>query len=58
MKLFKRNPSQGGGSLRGKLAKKSASVLAAVAVAGGSAVVGMPQAEARGVVGDCLLRKN
>lgn len=31
---------------RGDVAKKSAAVLAAIAVAGGSAVVGMPQAEA------------
>ena len=31
---------------RGEVAKKSASLLAAVAVAGGSAVVGLPQAEA------------
>lgn len=37
---------QGGGSLRSNIAKRSASVLAAVAVAAGSAVVGMPQAEA------------
>lgn len=44
MKLFKRNPSQGGG----RLAKRTASLLAAVAVAGGVAVVGMPMAHAAG----------
>lgn len=37
---------QGGGSLRGNIAKRSASLLAVVAVAGGSAVMGMPQAHA------------
>ena len=40
------NSKKQGGVLRGNLAKKTASTLAAVAVAGGSAVIGMPQAEA------------
>lgn len=37
---------QGGGRLRNNIAKKTASLLAAVVVAGGSALVGMPEAKA------------
>lgn len=44
--LFGRKGSNETDGRRGDVAKKSASLLAAVAVAGGSAVVGLPQAEA------------
>lgn len=37
---------QGGGNLRGNIAKKTASTLATITVAGGSTLIGMPEAEA------------
>lgn len=44
MEMFKRKPSL---KKEGKIMQRAASLLAAVAVAGGSAVVGMPQADAK-----------